>query len=81
MPTSRHSDLDEGLTAHGRVTREKLTTSRQDLSGAQFEDLERRDLFHAGCSRYRYGWVMMNLGLQALANRPIGSSAQQARAG
>jgi hypothetical protein len=35
--------------------------------GAQFDDLERRDLLHAGRSGYRWGRIALNLSLQAVA--------------
>ena len=37
---------------------------------AQFDDLERRDLLHAGRSGYRCGRIALNLGLQAEAKTP-----------
>jgi len=61
----------EGPTAHSPETRRKpCRMRREDLAEAQFDDLERRYPFDAGRSRCRYGLAMMNLGLQAVANRP-----------
>jgi hypothetical protein len=61
----------ESSTAHSRETRRKpYHVRRQDLADAQFDGLERGDLFHAGRSRCHYGWGTMNLGLQAVAKRP-----------
>jgi hypothetical protein len=37
---------------------------------AQFNDLERRDLLHAGRSGYRCGRIALNLSLQAVAETP-----------
>jgi hypothetical protein len=43
---------------------------KNGLDSAQFDDLERRDLLHAGRSGYRCGRIPLNLGLQAMANTP-----------
>src|SRR5271167_3087718 len=62
----KHWSCDLGFA----VFRSAIFMRRQDLAEAQFGDLERRDLFHAGGSRCRCGRIALNLGLQALANRP-----------
>ena len=52
-----------------QVTRKRpkgtLPLSWQVEIDAEFGDLERSDLLHAGCSGYRCGRIALNLGLQA----------------
>jgi hypothetical protein len=48
---------------------------RQDLADAQFADLKRDDLLHAGRSGYRHGRTALNLGLQTVPNKPSDCAA------
>jgi len=44
--------------------------AQSNPGGTQSDDLERRNLLHAGRSEYRCGRIALNLSLQAVAETP-----------